>query len=414
MKAVILAAGEGKRLRPLTHTTPKCMLPIAGKPILLHMLLTLKELGITEAIIIVKHLKEKIISYFKDKDLGIKLTFIEQGEEYGTGAALLYAKEHIQEPFLMLAGDTILDSSIVKAVIASHKKGITLAVKKVEHPHLYGVVELDSNNRVSKLEEKPIHPKTDLANLSVYMFDPDIFSKLEQIKSSSRGEYEITDALLGAQAVVVNGFWMDIAYPWQLFDALEFILGKMDSDTKNGLIDNSTINGKVVLGKGAKIINSYIDGDVYIGENTTIGPNAYIRGTSSIGSNCAIGSGSTVKASILFDHVNAKHLSYLGDSIIGNDINFGSGTQIANYRFDAGHISVMTEKGWVNTGRKKFGCVIGDNTKFGVISCVMPGKLIGNNCWVSSGVVVNENLASNTRIFLKQEHTFMKQEEGEG
>ncbi len=411
MKAVILAAGEGKRLRPLTNTTPKCMLPIAGKPILQHMLVDLKELGITEAIIIIKHLKEKIVDYFKDKDLGIKLTFIEQGEEYGTGAALLYAKGKLTEPFLMLAGDTILDPSIIKSVLKSHKKGITLAVKKVEHPHLYGVVELDSSNRVSKLEEKPTHPKTDLANLSVYMFDLDIFSKLEQIKFSSRGEYEITDALLGAQAVIVDGFWMDIAYPWQLFNALDYILGRMNSDTKNGIIDNSTINGKVVLGKGTKIINSYIEGDVYIGENTIIGPNAYIRGTSSIGNNCAIGSGSTVKNSILFDHVNAKHLSYLGDSVIGNDVNFGSGTQIANYRFDSGYISVMTEKGWVNTGRKKFGCIIGDQARFGVLSCVMPGKLVGNNSWVSSGVVLNENLAPNTRIFLKQEHTFMKQEE---
>ncbi len=408
MKCIILAAGEGKRLRPLTNTTPKTMLQVAGKPILHHLILELKKSGITEAIIIVKYLKEKIIQYFQDKDLGVKLSFIEQGDSYGTGAALLCAKDSINQPFLLIAGDTLLDSSIISSVINAHKEGITLAVKKVKNPHNYGVVEL-SGDIVTLIEEKPKHPKTDLANLSVYCFNPEIFQKLESLKSSSRGEYEITDLLLGAKAVKVEGFWMDIAYPWQLFDANHYLLKKLEMDTTNGNVENSTIKGKVILEDGAKIINSYVEGNSYIGKNTTIGPNAYLRGNNSIGENCSIGGGTTVKNSILFNNVNAKHLAYIGDSIIGNNVNFGSGTQIANYRFDSSHINVLTHKGWVNSGRKKLGCIVGDDTKFGVLSCTMPGKLIGNNCWISSGVVVNKNILSNTRMFIKQEHTFMKQ-----
>lgn len=412
MKAIILAAGEGKRLRPLTNTTPKTMLYVAGKPILHHLILELKKAGAKEAIVIVRYLKEKIVEYFKDKDFGIKISFIEQGEEYGTGAALLHAKNKITEPFILIAGDTLLDSSIISSVIKEHDKGITLAVKKVKNPHNYGVVEV-KDGKITNLEEKPKNPKTDLANLSVYMFDPDVFEKLQSLKSSSRGEYEITDLLVGATAVEVDGFWMDIAYPWQLFDANDYLLEHLEVDTEKGDIENSTIKGKVILEQGAKIVSSYIEGNSYIGKNTVIGPNAYLRGNNSIGENCSIGGGTTVKNCIMSNNVNAKHLAYLGDSVIGNNVNFGSGTQLANYRFDAKPISVLTEKGWVNTTRKKFGCVVGDNSKFGVLSCVMPGKLIGTNCWISSGVVVNKNLFSNTKIFLKQEHTFMKTEEGE-
>ena len=102
--------------------------------------------------------------------------------------------------------------------------------------------------------------------------------------------------------------------------------------------------------------------------------------------------------------MKAKHLSYIGDSVVGEGVNFGSGTQVANYRFDAGNVNVLTEKGWVNSGRKKLGAIIGDNTKFGVLSCTMPGKLIGNDCWVGSNVVVNRNLRSGQKVLMKQEH----------
>ena len=107
--------------------------------------------------------------------------------------------------------------------------------------------------------------------------------------------------------------------------------------------------------EGAKIINSYIEGCAYIGANTIVGPNAYLRGYNSIGNNCSVGGGTTIKNSILLDHVNAKHLAYIGDSVIGEDVNFGSGTQIANYRFDSDYINVMTERGWTNSGKKKLG-----------------------------------------------------------
>lgn len=408
MKAVILAAGEGVRLRPLTLTRPKCMLHVAGKPILHHLLLEAKKAGISEAVVVVRYLKEKVIDYFSKVDLGMRIRFVEQGPEKGTAAALMCAEGQIDDTFVMLAGDTVTEASVIRSAIAGHEGRITLAVKKVRNPHEYGVVEL-SGDKVSLFEEKPKHPKTDLANLSIYCMEPTIFEELKSVGKSERGEYEITNLFVGAKAVVVEGYWRDVAYPWDLFEANEFLLGMLES--RMGKVENATINGKVIMEDGARIMNSYVEGCSYIGKDTLIGPNAYLRGFNSIGSNCSIGAGTTVKNSILFDDVSAKHLSYIGDSVIGQGVNFGSGTQIANFRFDGSHISVLTEKGWVNTGRRKLGVIVGDNTRFGVLSCTMPGKLIGTDCWIHSGVAVNKNVPSGTRAYTRQQIEFAKAED---
>jgi NDP-sugar pyrophosphorylase family protein len=236
--------------------------------------------------------------------------------------------------------------------------------------------------------------------------EPTVFSELKSTQKSERGEFELVSLLVGAKGVVVEGYWRDIAYPWDLLEANEQLLSSMEA--RSGHIENSTIDGKVIMEKGARIINSYVEGIAYIGENTVIGPNACLRGFCSIGRNCSIGPGTTVKSSILLDNVNAKHLTYIGDSVIGENVNFGSGTQIANFRFDADNVNVLTERGWVNSGKKKLGIFVGDNTKFGVLSCTMPGKLIGSNCEIHSGVVVNKNVPSGVRVFTRQPIEFGK------
>lgn len=405
MKALVLAAGEGVRLRPFTYTRPKAMIPVAGKPLIYHLLRELKEAGVAEAVVVVRYKKEMIIDYLKNNSPGIKVSFVEQGPENGTGAAILAGEGHFDGTFLVVAGDLVTEASIFKSVISAHKE-MTLAVKKVKTPKEYGVVGL-SKGKVSFFQEKAENPKSDLANLSIYCFEPSVFKKIRSIKESERGEVEIVDILLGADAVQAEGFWLDIGYPWNILDANEFMLAKLPP--KTGEVENSSISGKLIMAEGSKIINSTIEGNVYIGKNTTIGPNAIIRGNVSIGDNCNIGGASTVKNSVLFDHVNAKHLTYIGDSVVGSDVNFGSGTQIANYRFDSSEINVLTERGWRGTGRNKVGAFIGDRTKFGVLSCTMPGKSIGPDCWISSGVIVNKNIPPDMKVFVKQELSMFKE-----
>lgn len=408
MKAVIMAAGSGTRMWPLTETRPKCLLPIAGKPIAYHQIKELLAAGVSEFIFIVREKKEQIAAYVSSlqQQFGFRLFLVEQGPENGTAAALKAAEGKVgQEKFVIIGGDLLFDSSIIKKVVEAHEGRITVALKQVEKPEKYGIVEV-VDGRISYIEEKPKKPRSSLANISIYCADHSVFSAINDIKMSSRGEYELTDILVGAKAVEVDGYWRDVGYPWDLLEANREMLARMEP--KAGDIHNSTIKGKVIMEEGAMIINSYIEGDVYIGKNTIIGPNAYIRGPTAIGDNCSIGESVTVKESVIFDEVDAKHLTYIGDSVVGRNVNFGAGTQLANFRFDESNINVVTEKGWVNSGRRKLGAVIGDNVRFGVLSSVMPGKLIGPNCWIHSGVVVNRNVQSGHYVFVQQQLSFRK------
>jgi len=405
-KAVVLAAGEGKRLRPLTNTRPKCMIQLAGKPILQHVLENLKSAGVNDAAIVVKYKKEEITSYFeKNPVAGMKLSFIEQGEKYGTAAAFAYAEEFAVETFFGVAGDIITDASALAALGKKAEGEVSAALHAVEDAREYGTA-IVTGGKIASFEEKAQQPKSSLANCSLYVFEPSIFRKIAGLKKSPRGEYEITDLLKGAAAVEIEGFWLDMGMPWQLFSANEYLLSKLPE--QKGKLENCTVRGKVYMEKGAEIHDSVIEGNVYIGAGSYVGPHAYIRGTTSIGRDCGIGDSTTIKNSIIFDHVNAKHLTYIGDSIIGSNCNFGAATQIANYRFDSGNIKAVVNDVVIDTKRNKLGAIIGDNAKMGVLTSVMPGKMIGDSSWVDAGIVVKENVERQTHLVLHQALTKRK------
>ncbi|MEM4348298.1 MAG: sugar phosphate nucleotidyltransferase [Candidatus Anstonellaceae archaeon] len=399
-KAVVLAAGEGRRLRPLTYTRPKCMIQLAGKPILQHVLENLALVGVREAAVIVKYKKEAITEYFAANPIpSLKLHFIQQGEKYGTAAAFGEAESFADDVFFGVAGDIITEAAALQKLAAEAEGEITAALKRVDEPQEYGTAVVE-NGKIAGFEEKVQNPKSNLANCSLYVFEPTVFRKIKEVKKSPRGEYEIVDLLIGAKAVQIENYWLDMGMPWQLFSANEFLLSKLPE--KKGKIENSIIKGKVYMESGAEIHESVLEGDVYIGQNTHIGPHAYIRGTTSIGRDCDIGDSTTVKNSIIFDKVNAKHLTYIGDSIVGSNCNFGAATQIANFRFDEGNIKALVNDVVIDTKRTKLGAIIGDNTKMGVLSAVMPGRMIGDGCWIDAGVVVKENVERHTHVILHQ------------
>ncbi len=400
MKAVILAAGEGTRMRPFTYSRPKALVQVAGKPILSHILAACKKAGVTQVCIVVRHLEEQIRSYVKEESQGLSITCVSQGKENGTAAALLAASNFLDDDTLVLAGDGLVDSSVLTQLIESHKKGITCGLTEVKNPSAYGVA-IVKNELIERFEEKPAHPKSNLANTAMYVFDAESAQRAKQVKKSPRGEFEMTDLLVGARAVTIKGMWFDVGNSWNLFEANELLLKSMKAKTA-GKVENCRIDGKLIIEKGATIVDSTIEGMVYVGADTHIGPHSFLKGATSIGKNCAIGDSTSIKNSILFDHVNAKHLSYIGDSVIGSNVNFGAGTQIANYRFDSGQISAQTEKGLIPTGRNKLGCFVGDNVKFGVLSCTFPGISIGDNAWIGPGTVVSKNVERNTHVYVKQ------------
>ena len=415
MKAVILAAGEGKRMRPLTYTRPKCMIPIAGRPILEHVVDEVKAAGVKEVVLVVKYMEEKVKEYFGDgRKFGVKIDYVTQGERYGTAAAFSSAKKFVDgEEFLGIAGDIVTDAGAIKKVLALRSAKVTMGLKAVDNPSKYGVVKLEKG-LVKEFVEKPVKPEGNLVNTSIYCFGEGVMDELENAPKTERGEYEITGMIRKlakdgqVAGVELSEYWMDIGMPWQFLDASGHLISRMP-ERRKGSVENSTLKGKVVIEEGAYIFNSFIEGPAYIGRNTEIGPFVYIRPVTAIGEKCSLSSGTTVKNSILMNRVNAKHLSYIGDSIVGENCNFGAGTQIANYKFDASTVKMKVGETHYDTEKEKFGVLIGDNVKTGVLACTMPGKSIGDGSWIGAGVVVNHDIPRNTKVFVKQELEFVKE-----
>ena len=384
------------------------MIPVAGKPILEHVVGEVKAAGINEIVMVVKYMEEKIRDYFGDgKRFGVKIDYVTQGERYGTAAAFASAKDFVDgEEFLGVAGDVVTEASAIKKVVKSHAGKITMGLKAVENPSKYGVVKL-VGGLVTDFVEKPAKPESKLVNTSIYCFGKGVVGELEKAPKTERGEYEITGVirkLIKEKAVTgveLEEYWMDIGMPWQFLDASGYLISKM-SPMNKGSVEDSTLKGKVVVEEGAHIYNSYIEGPAYIGKNSVVGPFVYIRPVTALGANCSLSSGTTIKNSILMDNVNAKHLSYIGDSIVGENCNFGAGTQIANYRFDASTVKMKIGEIKYDTEKHKLGVLIGDNVKTGVLSCTMPGKTIGDGSWIGAGVVVNKDIPRNTKVFVKQ------------
>ena len=383
MKAVILAAGEGTRMRPLTKACQKVMLPVANRPVLEDILVSARDSGVGEFVCVVGYMGDLIRDYFGDGSrLGIHIEYVEQKKQLGTAHAIETVRELVEDRFIVLNGDAIVGSSDLKA-LASREEEIAIAVTKIANPMGYGVVRT-SGDRVIEIIEKPKQVVSNLVNAGIYLFSDAIFDAIEKTERSVRGEYEITDAI---QAIIndsnsdigysVLDTWIDIGRPWNLLDANEFLLSELDSEISGEIEPYATLNGSVVVGKGTIIRNgSYITGPVTIGENCDIGPNCFIRPSTSIGNDVRIGNAVEVKNSIVMDNAKIGHLSYVGDSIIGRNCNLGAGTKIANLRHDGRNIRVALAGESVDTGRRKLGVVMGDYVHTGINTSINVGVMM--------------------------------------
>ncbi|MEM3566446.1 MAG: sugar phosphate nucleotidyltransferase [Candidatus Bathyarchaeia archaeon] len=417
MKAVVLAAGEGVRLHPITLTRPKHLISFGGKPILEHCLKAIKACGISEIVIVVHYMAEAIRKYFgSGEKLGLKIEYAYQKDALGTGNAASVAEPYVDGDFLLVYGDLLFTADALKKVMEIHNQkrpSATLSMVRVERPEDYGIIELKDDGRVKRIIEKPRREEapTNLANAGLYVFSPEIFEKVKRISVSSRGEWEITDAIeilieeekTVFAAEIPRDEWFDIGRPWDLLEANRWVLTRMEHRAFGNVEEGAHIIGPVTIAETARIRSgAYIEGPVYIGENSDVGPNCYIRPCTSIGKNVRIGNACEIKNSIIMDGVHIGHLSYVGDSIIGENCNLGAGTITANYRLDAGTIKMMVKDKLVDTGRTKLGAVLGDNVKTGINALLMPGVKVGNNCWIGPNVVVHRDLPPNTAVFLKQ------------
>ncbi len=395
MKALIIAAGKGTRMGPLAEKRPKAMLPIANKPVLEHIIVTLKNAGIRKFLVVVGHCKEKIAEHF-DNYSDVNIEYIEQQEQKGTADAIAVARNYINERFLVTNGDVIVSSPDVEKLLSARGEAI-LAAKQVETPEKYGILYV-KGNRVEKIVEKPKESASNIANAGVYVFEPSIFEAINSTGTSPRGEYEITDSI---QFLIDSGKevsyrylekWQDIGYPWDLLEANEIILKNIETDIRGEIEPYATLKGAVAVGEGTLIRSgTYIVGPVIIGENCDIGPNCYIRPATSIGDGVRIGNAVEVKNSIIMSKTHIGHLSYVGDSIIGEECNFGAGTKVANLRHDGRTIFVELAGKKFDSGRRKLGVIMGDGVKTGINSMINVGATIACGARISPGEFVRGN-----------------------
>ncbi|TFG69826.1 MAG: glucose-1-phosphate thymidylyltransferase, partial [Methanomassiliicoccus sp.] len=382
MKGYILAAGEGMRMRPLTSNIPKPLLPVAGKPFLEHNIDALKSAGIKDIILLIGWKAGRIREHFGDgSEFGIRVEYVEQKERLGTAHAIGMIKDKVDSAFFCLYGDVVLTKESVKGLMEHHLKvkGSVMALTSVSDPRRYGCIRVE-DGVVMDIVEKPEVPEGNMVNAGAYILEPQIFDAIAETKKSVRGEYEITDSfriLMSKSHIythMLKGDWIDVARPWDLLEANRILMEGLETKIEGEVSEKATVEGPLQIGAGSKILaGSYVVGPVVIGENTVIGPNAYLRPSTSIGDGCKVGNSAEVKNSVIMNSTKIPHLSYVGDSVIGERCNFGAGTKVANLRLDEKEVYVVINGKKVGSGRRKLGVIMGDDVKTGINATIDAG-----------------------------------------
>ncbi len=333
MKALILAGGAGTRLRPITHTSAKQLVPVANKPILFYGIEAIVSAGISEIGIIVGDTRDEVMSTVGDgSHWGASITYIPQDEPLGLAHCVLIAEDFLgDDDFVMYLGDNLLEQDLAAFVHAFEEArrgpnapSAQILLKKVPDPHRFGIAELDADDHVVRLVEKPADPVSDLALVGVYLFDRNIREAVRAITPSMRGELEITDAIqwLVDQGMLVRcerltGWWIDTGKLTPLLEAnrllLEVITPRIDGDVDA----SSSIDGRVVVEEGARVSNSILRGPLIIGRNASI-TNSFIGPFSAIGDGCEI-LNSEVEHSVIMEKSRIIDITRLEDSLIGRE-----------------------------------------------------------------------------------------------
>jgi len=329
MKALILSGGEGTRLRPLTHTNAKQLVPIANKPILFYGIEAIRDAGINDIGIVVGDTAKEIKDAVGDgAQWGIKVTYIKQDAPLGLAHAVMISEDYIKDdPFVMYLGDNLLKGGIKDFVDEFHQNtpNSQILLAKVRNPERFGVAEIDGG-RVVRLVEKPKRPKTDLALVGLYMFDKSIFKAVKEIKPSWRNELEITDAIqymidngYRVESHIINGWWKDTGKLEDMLEANRIILDTLEMKI-NGIVDSeSGVEFKVVIEEGAEIIKSVIRGPAIIGRNTKI-INSFIGPFTSIEHDVRV-ENSEIEHSIILEGSSISGIeNRIGDSLIGKNV----------------------------------------------------------------------------------------------
>lgn len=370
MKAVILAAGKGERLQPLTDYKPKAMLPICNKPLIDYQIEMLRKHGIDEIAVVVGYLEETIREHLKHE-----VKFYRDEKIKGTASAVYAARDFIDDEFILLYGDVFFDGSIDGII----KTPNSMAVVWTKDVSRYGEVIFQDGKLVNIREKSG--SGSGFVNAGIYHFDPSILDFIEKTEESERREFELTDSIMmlnsakEVRVIPLNGYWNDIGYPWDYLDVNMYMLDKIGFSVGENteIWSNATIRKPAVIGSDCEIKNCVIEKSV-------------------IGNDCTIGEFSVVKRSVVMNNSNVPHLNYVADSVIAEGCNLGAGTKIANLRFDNANVKVTIKGKRVDSGRRKLGAFIGYNVKTGINVSIYPGVKIGSDSWIEAEVLVKRDV----------------------
>jgi len=412
LKAVVFAAGKGERLWPLTDTTPKPLLPVAGRPILERILKGLVKAGVREIALVTSHREERIKEFVGNgSNIGFRASFVHQERPRGTADALRSCKTWLdgESRFIVIYGDDYYSTSSIANFVntANRSNDAAVAAAESEDPSRFGRLEIQ-RGKIKAIREKVNSNAPARVNAGLYLLSDSVFRIIERVEISERGEYELTDVvnrLIQSNVSVLalplgKDDWQGITYPWDLLEANQRELQTITHSIGKGRVDTGArLTKPIIVGTGAVIkAGSHLEGPAVIGENSTIGPNAYIRPFTSIGRDCKVGASSEVKASILMDGAKVPHLSYVGDSILGQGSSLGAGTITANLRFDDSGVPSEVRGHRTDSQRRKLGAILGDGVRTGINVSIFPGVKIGAGAWIWPGVAVSRDVLAGERV----------------
>jgi glucose-1-phosphate thymidylyltransferase len=399
LRAVILAAGEGLRLRPFTLTRPKVMLPVAGRPILEYVVEALRQNGVTDITMVIGYQRERIQSYFENgRRFGVSITYAIQAKQLGTAHALLQAKSGPGEgPVLVLPGDNIVDTDTLRVLLEKRKRDqAAMVVTFSPNPSKYGVVKLEGDT-VERITEKPSASMSDLINTGIYMFEPKVFEICEWAVRASR--FDLTDVLQALiergekiQGVEIEGHWLDIVYPWDILTVNAKILQRTAGRVAGTVEQGAVIQGPVEVGKGTIIRSgSYIRGPAVIGEGCDIGPSVVIFPSTSVGNNVVISPFTEVRNSVIHSNVAVGGSSYIANSVIDD------GTVIrTHFVTHHGDRVMMVEGDAIPV--LDIGAIIGDSCTIAPQCVVAPGVVVGRHVRFEGPAHVTRDIPNNAVV----------------
>jgi len=327
MRGLVLSGGHGTRLRPITYSYQKQLIPVANKPILFYAIEDIIEAGIHEIGIVVGPNKEQVMDTVLSREWDATIEFIEQDAPRGIAHAVKISQGFLKdEPFVVYLGDNILREGITRHVDEFLSLGVdaSILLSHVSNPQQFGVAQLDEQGKVMRLIEKPKHPPSDLALVGIYLFRPVIFDAVHSITPSWRNELEITDAIqwlidhgYSVKASIVDGWWKDTGKSEDILEANTLVLDDIHTDIR-GTVEDAIIRGRVVVGEGTVLRGgSVVKGPAIIGKGCTIS-NAYIGPYTSIGDGCEI-VGTEVEGSVVMEGARILDVERVVDSLIGRD-----------------------------------------------------------------------------------------------